>query len=709
LDRRRQNIAGALAALTTQHLAHDDLNMGNIIAAQPPEGSLSDELEFRIIDLGSLKRAESHEPRRKEGIDDFRWVALHLTALFNASKRRRTTTIRERRFHEELIEIIRALLEEDPYRRLRDPLQFLEQVEAAWTRSASLGKRNPTSPFEFISAEQIADDISLRTIFATSLPWLHRVHSTEPQVVTGPRGCGKSTLFRWLSLRAQLQAGPAADLDLEFAGIYISCRIDVQNRIGWITDDEIADGRRAEVLHFFNILLLRELVGTLAFAQGHRREDLALEITRADEDAIVEILSDALGGWEPSFYQGVSKLEQLSEDLREELRMSHLRTRYGGNAPRPLTTEATIADVTSRLASRFPFFREHTIVFLIDDFSFHRVPRVVQELLHPVIWQPTSSHRFKVSAEKHGTQVGLPSGATAEIAREMTEVDLGEFALERVNDEGLQFFATELLTARLRACGYVGTVESLLGHSDYGKDESGRPLTLAEHIYHTRGTRGSRKPVYHGIECISQLCTGDIAAVLLVMQRIFHKAGVTKDTTSQISKSIQHQAIRSVSTDLVEQTRAYQHVGPRMYSFLNEFGRFVADALRGMPPQTKGLKAAPQPVQIPRIEIDSVSDTLSLLDANDELREVYDELLRRAILIQCPMTRGIHGDTVLGLHLRRVFLPSFSAALGKNVALIVKPAEFLALLANPAIQFEVFRRRKFSSQEPLDFDGVGDR
>jgi hypothetical protein len=49
--------------------------------------------------------------------------------------------------------------------------------------------------------------------------------------------------------------------------------------------------------------------------------------------------------------------------------------------------------------------------------------------------------------------------------------------------------------------------------------------------------------------------------------------------------------------------------------------------------------------------------------------------------------------TTLRLHLRKIFLPAFGAALGKNRALTLTPEEFVLALKEPVEAFGAFQAR----------------
>ncbi len=718
-------VTDALMALDAEGLCHDDLNFGNVIAANPPPALArkNPDRTFKVIDLGSLKVAADHNTEKKGAVDDYRWTALHLTAMHNVCRRNEGLTLRDARFLDELTIIISRLLESDPVLRLRDPAMLAQQVESAWRRTQSGQARRVQHPFDYISAEQMADDAVLRNIFADSLPWLQDVNSTTPHVVTGPRGCGKSTMFRWLALRTHVELGHREpnrkEPQPEISGFYLPCAVELQNRVGWIRKDHLTDSMRAELIHYFTLLLMREVLRTLAAIDEYSAPEdpngyaHLFDLNDSTSLQLFNYVCDAVLHDKPPLYSGVSRMRQLSTAVQAAVMASYRRIRDRNESPiSNLLDESSLGDFTTYLVKLFPYFNDRHIVFLVDDFTVHRVPVDVQKVLNTIIWQRHPAHTFKLSGEKNGVVLDSDRGLTAEIARELKELDCGAMMLE-TSDAQLEAFAIELLDNRLAACEYTGRAMDLLGDSDLGLNLDGTRTSLAEALRSQALSKGAKNPVYFGIPTIAKLCSGDVAALLLVFERILRKGGVTPGTTSAVSRKTQQTAIRDVSRELVSQLRTYYPTGPRMHRFATEFGRYISHTLRTAPLQSTGPQTRRVPVESPRIEVDGQAAALETVEADEDLRELYDDLLRRAVLIDMDAGNARHGyDTSLRLHFRRVFLPMFNAPLGKNRPIAIKPDEFEYLLRSPKQGFELLsskagRKRSRSNEvEELTLDGI---
>ena len=695
-------LTSALSALRANDLRHDDLHAGNVMIAKPAQGEIAGEHKIKVIDTGSLKPAVPPTAKPK---DDHRHFVDHLVAIRNAIHSRRSLPLRERRFISETDKLIQSMLDEEPSIGLRDPVQIRQQFEMAFTRSNAPVPNSHSklaSPFEFLSAEHIADDRLLVEMFAESCPWLEKVASSDPCLVTGPRGCGKSTMFRWLSLKAHLW-DPITELEeFNLAGFYISCATDLQNRFDWITSSESADSFKREIIHYFNLLLTREVIHTLNILVGQEQQRTYWGYGRSQERELQEFVSRHLEK-EPSLrMQGVSFLQQTLETIEREMFNTHSKMMKGLSITSTLPA-TFLGDLSSLLCRIMPRFQQKKITFLVDDYSTHRLPEPVQHILNRVIWERRPSHIFKLSSEKHGAELTDPSGASADLARDMIEIDCGKeyLALDDSRKTQLGYdFAVELLNNRLRKAGYAGTAEGLIGDSSW--PESTLARTLASKA------QGREEGQYHGLSCIAAVCSGDVSTLLLIYRKMFEGGGVNEDTIEQIPKTVQSRAIRSVSRELFEAIKIYFPNGPEMYGVVSSFGALVRAILEQGREQKKGETTVLS--ECPRIEIDQKQGGVIEQLLTDQ-QDLAKKLVRRAIFIEMEPGLSRHGNvTSLRWQLRRVYLPAFGASLAKNNAVKRDPEWFRFFLSNPEeacrLVFRTWPKRESDSEVQMRMKGV---
>ena len=275
----------------------------------------------------------------------------------------------------------------------------------------------------------------------------------------------------------------------------------------------MAETFKREIIHYFNLLITREIVHSVNVLVGQEEQKAYWGYGLSQERALRDFVSQYLEA-EPLFrMQGVGFLQQALETIERAMFNTHLKMMKG--LPITSTLPATFLGELSTLMCRImPRFQQKKITFLIDDYSTHRLPEPVQQVLNRVIWERRPSHIFKLSSEKHGAELTDPSGASADLTRDMMEIDCGKeyLALDDSRKTQLGYdFAVELLNNRLRKAGYTGTAEELIGESSWPDG------TLAKTL--VSKTRGREEDQYHGLECVAAVCSGDCVYTTVDIQK----------------------------------------------------------------------------------------------------------------------------------------------------------------------------------------------
>lgn len=664
-----------LCNLKCNELCHDDLSPSNIKIASPKLGTLAKfETEVKVIDTGSLKKAPS-----KKDIDDHQWLVRHIIEIQNAIFRRKKLSIAERRFAKNILPLLNKMLDEDKSVALTDPSKISQQFELAWTESQQPKNEREMElqdPFHYISAETIHSNKLLVNLFAESCPWKNDVCSPDPLVLTGPRGCGKSTIFRRLSLRGMLFKGEKEVMNSKIAGFYISCSSDLRNRVNWIKNENLARRFRGEILHYFNLLLTHEITQTLNVISLREDRERVFGFGSSEEKQLYEFIVEKLRitSEDRLRLQGVSLMEHLLEIIDIEMEECH-EAMVRGLSWKRKTSASYISDLTKFLNRRIRYFSLRKIVFFVDDLSTRQIPREVQKVLNDVILlERSENHIFKISSDKYGW-IGLDFLASkGERMREFREIDCGKFFLVDADRNTKERFTTELLEKRLGLSNFKGRPEEIIGHSKYAEGSLGKAIRY-------RLAKKRKLDIYYGIETITDLCCGDISVLLEIYRRIFEKGKVTPDSQKTVPTHIQNDAIVSVSRELYDHIKRYHPYGNEMFSSITYFGPLCRKILQEGKLHLKDGKLVPS--ETTRIEVD-VNPSLPQIELSDIQRGIMDELIRRAIFIELDPGRSRHGYTPsFRWQLRPVLCPTFGVSLSKSVAIKWAPEDFRYFLTSP--------------------------
>ena len=215
-----------LFELQARKLTHGDLHAGNVLVVTS-QYDIEDRATFRVTDFGvrAIPGSAGHAT-------DFLNVANTLSSLLgvvdysdlDGRDRFLYLRLRDDFLSRHLIETDHTA---DPLamnpRALRQELQALDQkYDEATAHERALPRL--TTPFDYPNCEQIGNShLLLKALYSERLLGLTDISCKSNVVLTGPRGCGKTTAFRALSLEYRIETGGADPETVDYIGIYYRC------------------------------------------------------------------------------------------------------------------------------------------------------------------------------------------------------------------------------------------------------------------------------------------------------------------------------------------------------------------------------------------------------------------------------------------------------------------------------------------------------
>ncbi len=709
----------AIATLQSCNLMHDDLHAGNVMLHEPPSGRRRPYL----IDFGSTKALGTTKKQR----DDIRNIATQIASISNAiQSHHRARTAQEERILTAVESLLASISDDDPLRRPNSAQSILEQFDSSFTHGSM--KQELVHPFDFGNAEEVMDNTLLYSLAAKSFPWRDQIEASSHLLVIGPRGCGKTTVFRSMSFKCLADAGHISDAFARpYLALYISCNKEFRQRFSAI-DPTILNDRQDDVRHYFNLLVLREVATALAAC--------------ADADRLIDADIAALNSFLAGHFSAIVTPSAIASPADFEARITRsiheARMSIWNGAPlHERTTQGFVTDLAAFISSELEPFKGKTLYLLVDDYTEGKVPKEAQRALNHILFVPNSAYKCKISSEVFGVTLDETFGNFLSQDRDYREWNLGTLYCLKLPSKEQKAFLGEIVNKRLELCDYIGRVETVIGRSSYQEGTLARTLKREAECRRESRNAAKQKPAlivekevdrnieergvaayYHGWDTICELCTGDVSNILELLNRMYDDCAVKRDTNQLIPPDHQDAVVEGYARQYISKIKGIPGYGERMFSIVNAFGSMSRKLLEEYPWVPHG-EAREEPYQLLRIEVDEAfrnslegrgPDDVHNVPANANAFELWKLLQRYCIFIDAEESRSRRNTLSSRVILRRIFCPAFRIGLVNSECWTLSSQQWEAFCSSPSERADHYARANIDAalRRRGDTSGAGD-
>ena len=684
---------GLLYELQQRKSQHGDLHAGNVLVATS-EFDVSGRTTFRVTDFGVRRISE-----RTAGTSDYLGVARMLGQLLECIEYRDCGGKGGDRFVYDALRndfLQRHLIETDTS---ADPLAcqpraMLEKLDSLDVKYRKESERDSTdyklvTPFDYPNCEQMGNShLLLKSLYSDRLLGLPDIHARSNVVLTGPRGCGKTTVFRALSLDYLTFVGDDDPSNMKYVGIYYRC------------DDLYFNFPRYEQPERLEALdvPMHFLIATLLAAALEQLERWAVKYFKREyekhEESLVAELWNLFNLRRPDGPSG-DRLATLVGRLRnKERKRAARKQRFAHVAEQPVENycgPGTMIEVCRFVRERFTFLKDRPFYFFIDDYSDPKITGALQANLNRLLMFRSPDVFFKLSTE---SPVSLTpedvDGKKFVESREFSLLNLGlRYITGDPNQRRVRVFLEDLFRRRFREVREypVSTLEELLGSAPRNENAAARALR--------EKAREKEQRYYYGCDTVAAMCSGDIYYMIRLVSRMVEDYGgkdglATSDTTPRIPPQEQNKAVRAAAGEFMESIRTLPGKGSHLAEIVSAFGNVARSYLLH---ETSGNGPEKPPHQASRIE------PYEALQLSDDAQEVLKELLRYSVFIKDPRGKSRRGQLVPRFYLRRYLIPHFGLTFSRRDSLQLENDELDRFLLDPR-KFE--DRMRLKSKEDAE-------
>lgn len=667
--------------LQQRGIQHGDFHSRNILVTKPSKYRLNSTEEFRVTDFGVAGLTSSAELT-----DDYEQLARVLGQLLDcvdyqaiSPEEKYVFNILNDHFKEKYL--IDNDCTRDPL--VRNPallLQELEKIETNYKKN-QLNPENTLllTPFDYLSCEQIGQQHSLlHALYSNKFLGISEIESANNLVVTGPRGCGKSTVFRSLSFNQQLNSEEDSNslASKKYIGIYYHCN-DLYFKFPRYTKPASVDAIDLP-LHYLTARLLIEIFDVLHKLVKYKN------ITSSEELDVSGSIWGMLDLKRPSL-PNTDNFESLMSALTNSCQEIVIKYRAKHQVKRQLFGPDKLLAICQFLQQKIQVISGKPFFCFIDDYSTPHITEVLQLNLNRLLMQRNEFCFFKMATESPVSYAASDiDGKSYVEGREFEVLNLGLTYLREEASRKLEFL-DDVFARRFKAVENY-PVSSLL--ELIGEGESISQNEIANKIAENEKTE------WWGRTTFSNMCSGDIHQLITLARKMVSDSGGVDSlrmvgAIPKINPETQNKAIRTHAGDFLKSLADSGHNGEHLRLIVTAFGNVANSYIKFKHSKNEASRPRHQAF---RIELREAP----IFEGRE--KELYDELIRYSIFIQDPRGKSFSGQVVPRLFLRRFLVPHFNLTFSGRDSLLLGVNDFRELIVNP----KAFEARKILKQEVAD-------
>ena len=652
------------------NIRHGDFHTGNILVEDRSDLLGEPPTSFRVTDFGVASALSTAGFK-----DDYHQLSAILKELLENCPYQALSTPIARYKYDVLSKDFQArhLLEDDPTRDdlSKNPDGLFEKISNLEKEFQKIESENASTdlsdPFDYLSCEQVRAHSLLRALYSDHFLGLDLVKSISNVILTGPRGCGKSTVLKSSSIQHLIQTNEDSPNEVEFIGIYYRC------------DDLYFTFPRYELpkdrpeafdipIHFITVsLLLETLTVLIAWSNKYFVKEF-----KKQERSLTEKLAEILGYKNPTSYPNFKALIATLNKERKRAKKRQGRLHLKDEPIEDFFGVEILGKCCEQLANTFSYLTDRPFFFFIDDYSSPKITNDLQENLNRLVFQRSPNIFFKISTESPVSITNRDlDGKVFTESREYNFLNIGTIFLH-TEIKKKQIFLDDVFRRRFsQVKDYpIKALNELIGEGQIKGTENERAREIIS-------SRGQPKPLW-GKKIICDLCSGDIHYAISIVNKMVSNMGGTdsiksSDESPRIAPKFQNKAIREEAGRFLMNLKGVKH-GARLVNIVDAFGNVAASYLRH---RTSKNEQGNPPWQASRIE------PYEELPLSQEASSIYNELIRYSVFIQDFRGKSKRGNVVPRLYLRRFLIPHYNLTFSKRDSVHLEHKELEQLLLEP--------------------------